>query len=538
MGIKDSQVVSRLPEFLIDRKEGDYTDKEILEALNPNTINVSASILEKILYGLDSFNNWDDFQKYSKEFKLDVVLGEINDVFKIDQPELLKGFFKSKGTLADIQFVLRTAGYNLNIYEADYYYRNQTISGVMYYHYLDIYRDLLDKYTEEDFQNALKIRYIHKVNNNQIIKVDNNSPLKVINVNIGWEEFFSSLGYTPTQDMIDKLPEVLQMYLDASLIEEGSLECSITADITADLENGNFDGMDVSKINKLLDSIVRNRLSVCTYLRRFMIFLEMEDSFVTKSRVKDNFQLEIFKSVLSDFDVINRLSDNELLNEFSISFFDRYEIVNIDDHEHAFTITKEFLTEYLVNRIADPFLIQSERSFVDRWTRPVYYVNNVNPYKVNGLVIKVPGEFRGPLPVDDIFEKYIDRNFDDSIYNISKINDSSLELSSSYTIVDTVVFGEYVQDPYSLAVEISKSFESVFPTTDKFSDSLGIDVSVDSSDTFDREILEDSGFDYSKTTLKGYQNFKIGDSIYDPNNSLNLSGTVGDKLVLVGSDQF
>lgn len=357
MKIQDSIVLSRLPEYLVDSKNDEVLDNEPLESLNPNSINVTASLIEKLMYGLEAFNNWTDFNEYSKEFKLDEVLDGIKDSFSISQAELLKGFFKSKGTLADIQFVLKTAGYNLNIYEAEYYYQNQSITGVMSYRYYEIFKDLLAAgYTEEQFLALLTTTRIMKVNNVVIKKVDNNNPIKVINVNISAEEFFRGLDWIPSQAQLDALPEVLSLYLEASLLDSSVIDCSITADISADMDTVGFDGINVSKISALLESIIKTRLSICTYLRRFMIFLEMRDKYNVKQRIDDVSYINfiISKSVLSDFPFIDRVKDAKSRIELTRNTVDIYD----RDMEDPITlgIIKNTLKSYPHLKIGDKIL--------------------------------------------------------------------------------------------------------------------------------------------------------------------------------------
>lgn len=82
----------------------------------PNTIvNVSAQLLDKLTEEFRSrrMNNWDDLDENIKEFKTDET---ILSNYRVRSAELLKAFFKFKGTSADLKYIIKNIGYQLVLY--------------------------------------------------------------------------------------------------------------------------------------------------------------------------------------------------------------------------------------------------------------------------------------------------------------------------------------------------------------------------------------------------------------------------------------
>lgn len=271
-------IISLLPTYF----QGKRTDlqvgkkyKENLETVIPNTINLSAGLLEKLLFGLDYFDTWEDFSRYSKEFKLDQVLGDDHTSLNISRPELLKGFFQSKGTLSDLEFVLRTAGYNLKILDSNYYYKDCTICGAMLHRYHDTFKDIVINIGETKLLEALHKQWNGKDNSKEF--------------SLDPKKYFSDIGISdPGPNQLDYIDKVLRAYIFTKDIPDNFYECSIIADISVDTESKYFDSMKLSRINAILTSIVQNRLSICAYLRDFSVALDINDRFVIRNSIQDS----------------------------------------------------------------------------------------------------------------------------------------------------------------------------------------------------------------------------------------------------------
>jgi len=127
MAFDKRSALSHIPEFYLDEKiqsdiiVNDSGKYENAELLNPNSVNLSANIIDHINSQQGGFNTWSSMEDYIQEFRLEELFTD-EKFYSVKQPELLKGFFKFKGTTTDIKYIMKVAGYELVIYEPSSHY--------------------------------------------------------------------------------------------------------------------------------------------------------------------------------------------------------------------------------------------------------------------------------------------------------------------------------------------------------------------------------------------------------------------------------
>lgn len=343
----DSLILPRIPEYLINEKVDSVKGKEILENITPNTINTSASIAEKILYGLEKYNNWSDFTQYSKEFKLDELFGDIGNSFALNQAELLKGFFKFKGTFADLRYILGRSGLDLDIYDSSYFLKNDFRDILRRRRFGTIYHNLLEAYPDEStFINILDSSLVKFVDNTEPYYLVNNIDyIMVVNFDsvIAAQDFFDQLGWTPNQDELDNIEVAIRSWLNSRDIDPRDYDCSIGADIIADMDSTQFNGINLRNLVTLLKSIIDNRMSVCTYLRAIEVLLYLKDTY----------------------------------------YIDIPETTEVD-------ITRTLIDQ--INRMEEYYLAEFSTSSVEQALTPKLLVDNGTPWVVNEDLIDIPGD--------------------------------------------------------------------------------------------------------------------------------------------------
>lgn len=105
--------ISQLPE-----------DAEVkLDFIYPNTFTITAEIVDESVNNIfDKFkyNTWTDNEVLYKELQLEEIFkldGFSTKFYTVDYAELLKGYYKFKGTEADLKYLVKTAGYHLEIFD-------------------------------------------------------------------------------------------------------------------------------------------------------------------------------------------------------------------------------------------------------------------------------------------------------------------------------------------------------------------------------------------------------------------------------------
>ncbi len=187
MNLNPNSALLQIPEFLINEKADADAAKELLERLNPNSVNVTAALVDKIVSELPPMNNWTDFQRYISEFKLDEIFDGLDgDFYAIKRSELLKGFFTFKGTELDLSYIMRIAGYTLEVYDAEYYRRGLSFYNILIDHFPGMFEELLQKFDPETLDSFFTtylnyMRDVIIVNNVNPKILDNSANLVVVN---------------------------------------------------------------------------------------------------------------------------------------------------------------------------------------------------------------------------------------------------------------------------------------------------------------------------------------------------------------------
>ena len=117
-----NSIITLLPEYLWNLREDLKTNpEELIEYLKPTSINLTAGLLQKLKDELKDFNTWKEKIDYEPEFMLDELFKNLGQSIAITQVELLKGFFKFKGTSTDVAYVMGTSGAVVEIHDSDYF---------------------------------------------------------------------------------------------------------------------------------------------------------------------------------------------------------------------------------------------------------------------------------------------------------------------------------------------------------------------------------------------------------------------------------
>lgn len=82
--------------------------------LHPNSVALAAKVLDEVLETIA--NDWETtVDDILQEFRLNESLAGAEKLYSIRQSELIKGFFLFKGTMVDVEYILRMSGYKLQI---------------------------------------------------------------------------------------------------------------------------------------------------------------------------------------------------------------------------------------------------------------------------------------------------------------------------------------------------------------------------------------------------------------------------------------
>ena len=309
---KDSLYFSKiLPEVFQDIKSIDELDanKELLDNLNPNLLNTIAALLEKTVSELDLFNFWNDYNEYAPEFKLEEIFENVFSQFSLKQVELLKGFFKFKGTYTDLQYIMKVAGYDIDIYESDYYYNKTFFDILLHKKYNGAFNDFVYKsgYTNEYIEsllNGYSIRLIDNrlpyedIDNRDSAHSPDNRDRRITIVNkdipIDGRQFWERLSRWPaTKEQQQLIEDAIASWRKLKFTDHTEYDCTISTDITVDLDAPNFQGFNASKLIKFIKAVILSRLSICARVKDISVVLKLLDELDID--ITDQLLLEIDK---------------------------------------------------------------------------------------------------------------------------------------------------------------------------------------------------------------------------------------------------
>lgn len=293
-----NSIITLLPEYLWNLREDLKTNpEELIEYLKPTSINLTAGLLQKLKDELKDFNTWKEKIDYEPEFMLDELFKNLGHSIAITQVELLKGFFKFKGTSTDVAYVMGTSGAVVEIHDSDYFIEKQfediivrtdfkgIFSGSVYEgNNLDYFIQKFDKstlvnsYLKEKLQPILDQNETDAQGNPVITELKLKNP----------QEFFEHIGYVGDlfdDNVIHPQPEEL-LNLNQAVAEwsktwqmtPNQMDCAVTADVGIDMDSGHFEGAaDVDALRKKIESLIVTRLSICTRLQSISLKFIMED---------------------------------------------------------------------------------------------------------------------------------------------------------------------------------------------------------------------------------------------------------------------
>lgn len=266
MNIKDSKILNNIPEYLINENENASNAKELIEYLNPNAVNITASLIDKIYSELDGFNDWSEYDKYISEFKLDEVFDGLKEnLYDVANPELLKGFFTFKGTSTDIKYLMKIAGYHMTMYESDYYRQALSMYDLIFFRYDELYSEILELNTKEEVDSYFD-------------SIDLQNP--------DIDSIFSTLKFpNPNDTQYYKMYSLINTHLEALGTNFDKVDCTLTSEVYVDLDSPTFDGVRVKELHHQIREIIKSRISACIFLRELIVYLETKTFFPTKQKI-------------------------------------------------------------------------------------------------------------------------------------------------------------------------------------------------------------------------------------------------------------
>ncbi len=307
--LKDTKVLKRLPDFLLKRlDDNSLTGNETLpfESLKPNTINLTAAIIEKVIEDLDEikFNDWSDFELYVQEFKLSEVFENIDEGFyTVKDPELLKGFFAFKGTDVDIQYLLKVSGYSLVIYDAGYFEGAESMYELLVTRPGDHGAEIdliLAAMTQEEIDIGFAKLTPWSVDNvNPLINNPSNN-LFLINAIGTIEDLLSSYGVSLSPDALTYVESLYLIFIDSFSANYDKGNCEIKSQLFVDLDSTSFKGFKSNTTTKQIKTLLRTRISPCVYVGATEALLETKDYFSVPTKVSDALELQMTETTAED----------------------------------------------------------------------------------------------------------------------------------------------------------------------------------------------------------------------------------------------
>ena len=359
MEIKDSKILNNIPEYLIDENKNAENAKELIEHLNPNAVNVTASLIDKIYSELDDFNNWSDYDKYISEFKLDEVFdGLKKNLYEVSSPELLKGFFTFKGTSTDIEYLMKIAGYYMIMYESDYYRQAISMYDLIFFRYDTLYSEILELNTKEEIETYF-------------------DSIDLLNPNL--EEIFTALKFpNPNETQYYKMYSLINIHLEALKTDFTKIDCTLTSEVYVDLDSPTFAGVRVKELHHQIREIIKSRISACIFLRELIVYLETKSFFPTKQKVYTAEEIELE----------NETEDNLRMFCYTLRISATGDILKVNNI-NPIQVNKVICPAY--EKISEPYIVEVEREICDKGTFNIHgtmwnrKLQNVNPIVVEGM---------------------------------------------------------------------------------------------------------------------------------------------------------
>lgn len=316
--------LNKLPEFLRVPVTNDDPNAQPIEKVEVNSINLVAALIDKVQESGNYQNDWSDLDTYLPEFKLDDVLEGLNDRFTINDPKMLKGFMRSKGTKSDIDYVTKNLGLKLDIKEADDYYVAKSIILYLLYNYDNLFEDwFFETVTDEMILKYLteRVRYVKNIDPDD---VDNVDPFLVVNFNTSGREILIAVGVeNPTDEQVAAMDEAIEAYLTSEITDYDAVDCSIVVVISYDMDSEVFDPELILNTNETMREITKNRLLPHVRLRGFSLVLFMSDNYDTSARVDDSMFVAPNHSGWND-DFVLDLDDGTESTKANVEVVDEY----------------------------------------------------------------------------------------------------------------------------------------------------------------------------------------------------------------------
>lgn len=300
--LKDTKVLKRLPEFLLKRLDGNQISSNAelpFEFLDPNTINLSAALIEQMITDLDDidFNDWSDFNSYIKEFKLSEVFEDVDEGFyTVTQPELLKGFFAFKGTEIDIQYLLKISGFSLIIFDSSYFQDAESMYTLLITRpggFQDDIDLILAAMTPEEIDTGFSQLNPHIADNAGPLVLNNEAEMYVVNAAVGISDWLLTKGVVLSPEGLAYIESLYQIFYSSFYSDYEATNCNIKSQLFVNLDSPDFVGFKPNTTNKQIRALLRTRLSPCVYLSETEVFLETKDFYSVPVRVTEDLSISL-----------------------------------------------------------------------------------------------------------------------------------------------------------------------------------------------------------------------------------------------------
>lgn len=421
-----SNFIPLLPKYVQGIKESakSTNDKnsissELIENLDPNLFNICMALLEKVREEFKSFNTWTNYPDYSKEFRLNELFSNLGSNFALKQVELLKGFFRFKGTANDVQYIMNSAGFGIQIRDSNYFLEQDILSILERDEWRLKYSEFKEYLIENNlFEEVEKYLQSLREEIQSLRTPDPRGVLNVVSISPDPHEFFKKYGYEPNEVELSNFQSLMDEWTRSWDTSFDEYNCYLGLDISIDMDSAYFDGVQsINKVKKLLESIIVTRLSICDKLKYITVEFTLTDFYTRIDKLIELFNLAINLRTYDKYLSVNRITEfwshleTKVFQDFVWGQFcpeKDYEFevlvdengnhtVNVSDNEGYRVFTSlENLTTHEIEVVIEDL----ERSYLYAAMKAT--INNIHPFSLSNDQISPQG-MEGETPKDPPF---------------------------------------------------------------------------------------------------------------------------------------
>lgn len=301
MNPNNSKILSQIPEYLIDPLEEEVDLPEILENLKPNSVNVIASLMERIREDLPwisskespdgasvgmieahtpSDNVGDPLLEVLRLSHLDQVFESLNKrSYKVSEPELLKGFFTFKGTEVDLQYLAKISGYKVEVFDSTFIVDGVTLFELLTSQYGAVFQSIRSLINQEELETKQNLIKVHQINNGSPLLINNLND-RIVNRTMTVDQMATFFGW-PTLTTLQRssLNEIFEILRDTRQGSFSVKDCAVTAHAVIDLDLTSEVVIGLRGIYTQIRNFIGSRLCLGVYLDAVIPRFEASDSF-------------------------------------------------------------------------------------------------------------------------------------------------------------------------------------------------------------------------------------------------------------------